>query len=53
MNKSFKGLQNSLTQDENDPKITKKKKTLIHGKLIIHIKEAKGKKCIKLEFKKS
>ena len=40
-----------MTQEENDPKITKKKKTLIHGKLVIHIKEAKGKKYIKPKIK--
>ena len=49
MNKSFKAFgsrrdsKKSLEEnEENLPAITKKKKVLLHGKLLIHIKEAKG-----------
>ena len=45
MNKSFRSFRRPSKSDaEEDIRITKKKKTLIHGKLLIDIKEARGKK---------
>ena len=51
MNKSFKSNKSRRGspfpgKEENEPTITKKKKILIHGQLLVHIKEAKGRNSI-------